>query len=74
MTATTVRYARWDGVGRPFTVVEEETDPAALTAGQALVAVDLASVCGSDVHTVLGHRDSPSPASWATSRSARWLP
>ena len=29
--------------------------------GEALVAVELATVCGSDVHTALGHRTEPTP-------------
>jgi putative phosphonate catabolism associated alcohol dehydrogenase len=56
-----VRYARWDGVGCPF-VVETARPPAPLRDGHALVQVDLATVCGSDLHTVLGHRRSPAPS------------
>ncbi|AYF99474.1 alcohol dehydrogenase [Protaetiibacter intestinalis] len=29
--------------------------------GEALAAVELATICGSDVHTVLGHRSAPAP-------------
>lgn len=32
-----------------------------LSAGEALVEVELATVCGSDVHTVQGHRSAPAP-------------
>lgn len=32
-----------------------------LRPGEALVEVELATVCGSDVHTVLGHRRQPAP-------------
>lgn len=32
-----------------------------LAPGEALVAIELATICGSDVHTVLGHRDAPTP-------------
>ncbi|MEV4513462.1 zinc-binding dehydrogenase [Dactylosporangium sp. NPDC049525] len=57
-----VRYARWDGVGRPFQLV---TDPDSahgeLGDGAVLVAVELATVCGSDLHTVAGHRPAPTP-------------
>lgn len=56
----TARYARWDGAGRPFTVVET-TVPATLTAGEVLVRVELATVCGSDLHTVRGRRPAPAP-------------
>ncbi|MFF3490551.1 zinc-binding dehydrogenase [Streptomyces sp. NPDC002795] len=55
-----VRYARWDGVGRPFTLVSATT-PARPGPGEVLVRIDLASVCGSDLHTVHGRRRSPSP-------------
>ncbi|HEX4357117.1 MAG TPA: alcohol dehydrogenase catalytic domain-containing protein [Pseudonocardia sp.] len=62
MTASApVRYARWDGVGARF-VVATTSAPAPLRAGHALVRIGLATVCGSDLHTVLGHRRSPSPS------------
>ncbi|WP_285034842.1 zinc-binding dehydrogenase [Plantibacter sp. ME-Dv--P-095] len=32
-----------------------------LAPGEALVAIELATICGSDVHTVLGHREAPTP-------------
>ncbi|MGJ4845099.1 alcohol dehydrogenase catalytic domain-containing protein [Leifsonia sp. Le1] len=32
-----------------------------LSPGDALVEIELATVCGSDVHTVLGHRSAPTP-------------
>ncbi|AXB41744.1 alcohol dehydrogenase catalytic domain-containing protein [Amycolatopsis albispora] len=57
---TTARYARWNGVGTPFSVVTTEV-PAIPGPGEALVRVDLATVCGSDVHTVSGARPSPVP-------------
>ncbi|GHJ47228.1 alcohol dehydrogenase [Catellatospora sp. TT07R-123] len=54
-----VRYARWDGVGRPFTVVTcPEVEPAP---GEVLVEIELATVCGSDLHTVAGRRSAPTP-------------
>ncbi|MEV6104638.1 alcohol dehydrogenase catalytic domain-containing protein [Streptomyces sp. NPDC051940] len=55
-----VRYARWDGVDRPFTVVATTT-PVAPAAGEVLVRIDLATVCGSDLHTVTGRRPGPVP-------------
>lgn len=54
------RYARWDGVGAPFTVVATRT-PRVPGPGEVLVRVDLATVCGSDLHTVSGRRASPAP-------------
>lgn len=58
--AVRVRYARWDGVGEPITVVttEASTDPGA---GRVLVEIDLATICGSDLHTVEGRRAAPHP-------------
>ncbi|QJY49379.1 zinc-binding dehydrogenase [Pseudonocardia broussonetiae] len=55
-----VRYARWDGVGRPFVVVPSTT-PAVPGPGEVLVRIDLATVCGSDLHSVTGRRPSPAP-------------
>jgi putative phosphonate catabolism associated alcohol dehydrogenase len=57
----TARYARWDGVGEPITVVTTDaaSDPGP---GRVLVAIDLATICGSDLHTVHGRRDAPHPA------------
>jgi putative phosphonate catabolism associated alcohol dehydrogenase len=58
--AVAARYARWDGVGRPITVVTTSaaTDPGP---GRVLVAIDLATICGSDLHTVHGRRNAPYP-------------
>ncbi|WP_189155191.1 alcohol dehydrogenase catalytic domain-containing protein [Lentzea pudingi] len=56
-----VRYARWDGVDRPFTPVATTT-PGTPGSGEVLVRVDLATVCGSDLHTVTGRRASPIPS------------
>ncbi|MFT7835701.1 zinc-binding dehydrogenase [Saccharothrix sp. BKS2] len=65
MTGTTrpvpVRYARWDGVDLPFTLISTAT-PGTPGAGEVLVRVDLATVCGSDLHTVTGRRSSPAPS------------
>lgn len=55
-----VRYARWDGVGRGFTVVPATT-PGAPGPGEVLVRIDLATVCGSDLHSARGDRPSPAP-------------
>lgn len=61
MTATLdTRYARWDGVGTAFRMVAA-TVPAEPGPGEVVVAVDLATVCGSDLHTTRGHRPSPAP-------------
>ena len=59
-TAATARYARWDGVGEPFRVVDAPL-PTRPGPGEVLVRVDLATVCGSDLHTTRGHRSSPVP-------------
>ena len=56
-----VRYARWDGVGSPFSVVSGRT-PLVPGPAELLVRIDLATVCGSDLHTVGGRRPSPVPA------------
>ena len=57
---TTARYARWEGVGQGFstTTVDVPTTPGA---GEVLVRIDLATICGSDLHSVAGHRPSPAP-------------
>lgn len=55
------RCARWEGVGRPFSVTSVST-PLTPGPGEILVRVDLATVCGSDLHTVSGRRPSPVPA------------
>jgi putative phosphonate catabolism associated alcohol dehydrogenase len=52
--------ARWEGVGEPFTLVESPL-PEDLEAGEVLVEIELATVCGSDLHTVTGGRPAPSP-------------
>ncbi|MBL7262207.1 zinc-binding dehydrogenase [Paractinoplanes lichenicola] len=54
-------YARWDGAGRPFTVATTPL-PWELNPGELLVAIDLATVCGSDVHTMSGRRPGPAPS------------
>jgi putative phosphonate catabolism associated alcohol dehydrogenase len=57
---TSVRCARWDGVGRGFTTVAAPL-PDEVRDGEVLVRVDLATICGSDRHTVAGRRPSPTP-------------
>ncbi|WP_203137031.1 zinc-binding dehydrogenase [Microbacterium sp. JZ31] len=49
----------WTGVGRPHETVA--VPGVVLGAGETLVAIELATVCGSDVHTVEGHRSAPTP-------------
>ncbi|MFP5021689.1 alcohol dehydrogenase catalytic domain-containing protein [Pseudonocardia phyllosphaerae] len=62
MVAATLpaRYARWDGPGAPFRVVDADV-PREPGPGEVLVAIDLATVCGSDLHTTRGRRSSPVP-------------
>ncbi|MFC7344844.1 zinc-binding dehydrogenase [Saccharopolyspora griseoalba] len=57
----TARCARWEGVGEPFTVVEVPL-PGSLAPGEVLVEVELATVCGSDLHTTTGGRPAPAPS------------
>lgn len=59
-TAPTARYARWEGVGEPFRLVDAPL-PERPGPGELVVRVDLATVCGSDLHTTRGHRSSPAP-------------
>ncbi|CAM5410718.1 alcohol dehydrogenase OS=Leifsonia shinshuensis OX=150026 GN=HNR13_000729 PE=3 SV=1 [Leifsonia shinshuensis] len=49
----------WQGVGHLHEAVA--VPGVRLAPGDALVEVELATVCGSDVHTVLGHRPAPTP-------------
>ena len=49
----------WQGPGRPLQAVA--VPGIRLQRGDALVRVDLATVCDSDVHTVTGRRPGPSP-------------
>lgn len=53
-------YAQvFHGVGRPF---ERVTVPTVdLRVGEVLVAIELATVCGSDLHTIAGARSAPVP-------------
>lgn len=56
-----MRYARWDGPGLPFTLVDTRV-AAEPGPGEVLVRIDLATVCGSDLHTATGRRRSPAPS------------
>jgi len=56
-----VRFALWHGTGSPVTV-ETLDGPVPVPTGGALVSVEEATVCGSDLHTALGHRPGPSPS------------
>ncbi|WP_460796658.1 alcohol dehydrogenase catalytic domain-containing protein [Microbacterium sp. GXF0217] len=49
----------WLGAGMPLETVAVPGVP--LAAGDVLVAVELSTICGSDVHTVRGERPSPVP-------------
>lgn len=50
----------WPGVGRAHEALA--VPGIRLAHGDAVVSVELATVCGSDVHTVAGHRSAPSPS------------
>lgn len=49
----------WLGVGLDHETVA--VPGVALARGDVLVAIELSTVCGSDVHTVQGHRSAPTP-------------
>lgn len=49
----------WVGDGRPHETIA--VLDVTLAPGDVLVSIELATVCGSDVHTVLGHRPAPAP-------------
>lgn len=49
----------WQGPGHPHQAMA--VPGVTLGPGDVLVEVELATVCGSDVHTVLGHRDAATP-------------
>jgi putative phosphonate catabolism associated alcohol dehydrogenase len=50
----------FDGPGRPFRL-ETRPLPETLRPGEVLVKMGLATVCGSDLHTASGQRDTPVP-------------
>ena len=51
----------FDGPGRPLRM-QEFPLPDSLAPGEVLVALRLATVCGSDLHTIEGRRSEPTPA------------
>ena len=51
----------FDGPGQPLRY-ERISLPPRLRPGEALLAVDLATICGSDLHTTGGRRQQPTPA------------
>ncbi|MGH3587901.1 MAG: alcohol dehydrogenase catalytic domain-containing protein, partial [Pseudonocardia sp.] len=53
------RAAIWWGVEKGFTVEPQPLPD--LRPGEALVAVELATICGSDLHTIAGDRPTPLP-------------
>ena len=58
----TARVAIFEGAGRPFRFAEQPLPEAGLLApGEALVKIALATICGSDLHTVQGRRRGPTP-------------
>jgi len=54
------RAAIFDRAGKPFRL-EELPLPDTLNAGEALVEISLATICGSDLHTHAGRRAEPIP-------------
>src|SRR6478736_3073185 len=56
----TARAAIFDQAGKPFRVAEMPL-PSQLGAGETLVQITLATICGSDLHTVAGRRNEPTP-------------
>ena len=54
------QIAVFHGTGKPFEFVEQNVD-FNLGGGQCLVQISLATICGSDVHTVDGRRNEPVP-------------
>ena len=53
------RYALFHGPGEPLQM-QQAPDPE-LGPGEALVSVDLCTLCGSDLHSYQGHREVPCP-------------
>ena len=58
--STSVHAQIFDGPGRPLRP-EQRALPAALAPGEILVAIQLATICGSDLHTLAGHRTESTP-------------
>jgi putative phosphonate catabolism associated alcohol dehydrogenase len=59
MTTQPPTAAVWSGVEHGFTVTGQPVPE--LRDGEVLVAVELATVCGSDLHTITGRRPTPLP-------------
>ena len=55
------RAAVFDGPNRPLRAVRLPL-PSALSAGEAIVRIELATICGSDLHILAGHREQKTPA------------
>jgi putative phosphonate catabolism associated alcohol dehydrogenase len=55
----TALAAVFDGPGRPFRLVEFPVPPPG--PGECVVSVKLATICGSDLHTIAGHRGGATP-------------
>ena len=51
----------FDGPNLPFRTAAWPI-PAKLNVGEVLVEIELATICGSDLHTIRGHRHEPTPA------------
>lgn len=58
-TAAGATAAIWSGVDEGFTVQPQRLPD--LRSGEVLVAVELATICGSDLHTIAGDRPTPLP-------------
>lgn len=52
--------AIFDGAGKPFQLAELAL-PSRLDDGEVLVSLSLATICGSDLHTIQGRRIEPTP-------------
>lgn len=53
------KSAVWKGVDDGFALVEDSLP--VLATGEVLVQVELATICGSDLHTIAGDRPTPTP-------------
>lgn len=58
-TMTVATAAIWDGIESGFTVTSQSLPE--LRSGEVLVAIELATICGSDLHTIAGDRATPLP-------------
>lgn len=59
-TGTTARLQVFQGPGEPF-LMSTAALPRTLQPGEVLVRISLATICGSDLHTVDGRRSAPTP-------------